>query len=207
MSATSSLFNVMFTFSDSLLYPVTLILMLMVVHALVLIGEFLSEYSRRHRNVKELESCCTDIREHARKGTLEKAAVPLRALKQNSMVTNFSKDAAEKLEKGNFKTIGWLSQDYEIRMAKRLEQTRIVATTAPMLGLMGTLIPLGPALMGLAEGNLGQLASNLMIAFATTVVGLFAASIAYVLTQIRKRWYWQDMTDIDYIIDTLEGDE
>ena len=207
MSATSSLFNIMFTFSDSLLYPVVLILMLMVVHALVLIGEFLSEYSRRHRNVKELESCCTDIREHARNGTLEKAAVPLRALKQNSMVTNFSKDAAEKLEKGNFKTIGWLSQDYEIRMAKRLEQTRIVATTAPMLGLMGTLIPLGPALMGLAEGNLGQLASNLMIAFATTVVGLFAASIAYVLTQIRKRWYWQDMTDIDYIIDTLEGDE
>ena len=43
-----------------------------------------------------------------------------------------------------------------------------------------------------------------MIAFATTVVGLFAARLGYVLTQIRRRWYWEDMSDIDYILDTIE---
>jgi biopolymer transport protein ExbB/TolQ len=73
-----------------------------------------------------------------------------------------------------------------------------------MLGLMGTLIPLGPALVALSQGDVVQLAHNLMIAFATTVVGLFASSVAYILTQIRKRWYWQDMADIDYILDTIE---
>jgi biopolymer transport protein ExbB/TolQ len=103
--------------------------------------------------------------------------------------------------------IEWLSQEYEIRMAKRLEQTRIVATISPMLGLMGTLIPLGPALIGLSQGDIEQLANNLMIAFATTVIGLFAGTIGYVLTQVRKRWYWQDMADIDYILDTLEVGE
>jgi len=72
---------------------------------------------------------------------------------------------------------------------------------------MGTLIPLGPALIGLSQGDIVQLANNLMIAFATTVVGLFAGSISYVLTQVRKRWYWQDMADIDYILDSLEAKE
>jgi biopolymer transport protein ExbB/TolQ len=123
------------------------------------------------------------------------------------MVTSFAISAAEYLEKNMIPAIEWLSQEYEIRMAKRLEQTRIVATIAPMLGLMGTLIPLGPALIGLSQGDIEQLASNLMIAFATTVIGLFAGTIGYVLTQIRKRWYWQDMADIDYILDTLEAGE
>ncbi len=204
MDINSSLSSILYTFSASLLYPVMIILLLMVVHALILIGEFLSEYARRHRDVKNLESCCSEVKEHIEKAAFGKAALSLRNIEQNFMVTGFAKAAAEQLEKGTVATTEWISQEYEIMMAKRLEQTRIVATIAPMLGLMGTLIPLGPALIGLSQGNIEQLANNLMIAFATTVVGLFAGTIAYVLTQVRKRWYWQDMADIDYILDTLE---
>ena len=69
---------------------------------------------------------------------------------------------------------------------------------------MGTLIPLGPALMGLAEGDVEQLATNLVLAFATTVLGLFAGSIGFVLTMIRRRWYQQDLNDIEYILDACE---
>jgi biopolymer transport protein ExbB/TolQ len=69
---------------------------------------------------------------------------------------------------------------------------------------MGTLIPLGPALMGLAEGNVEQLASNLVIAFATTVLGLFSGAIGFVLTAIRRRWYQQDINDIECILDVFE---
>lgn len=204
MDATSSLFGILYTFSASLLYPVIIILLGLVVYSLTLIGEFLSEYAKRHRDVSNFENCCLDMREHISKGAFSKAADSLRNIKQNFMVTDFAMSAAEHIEKDQIAAIEWLSQDCEIRMAKRLEQTRIVATIAPMLGLMGTLIPLGPALIGLSQGNIEQLASNLMIAFATTVVGLFAGTIAYVLTQVRKRWYWQDMADIDYILDTLE---
>jgi biopolymer transport protein ExbB/TolQ len=204
MDINSSLSSILYTFSASLLYPVMIILLLMVVHALILIGEFLSEYAKRHRDAKNLESCCSEVKEHIEKAAFGKAALSLRNIRQNFMVTGFAKAAAEHLEKGTVATTEWISQEYEIMMSKRLEQTRIVATIAPMLGLMGTLIPLGPALIGLSQGNIEQLASNLMIAFATTVVGLFAGSIAYVLTQVRKRWYWQDMVDIDYILDTLE---
>jgi Biopolymer transport proteins len=93
---------------------------------------------------------------------------------------------------------------YEIKMMKRTEKTRIITTVGPMLGLMGTLIPLGPALIGLTSGDIETLATNLVIAFATTVVGLFSAGISFCLTTVRNRWYWQDMMDIDYILDSLE---
>lgn len=204
MVISSSLNGILYTFSASLLYPVIIVLLGLTAHSLILIGEFLSEYARRHRDVRNLETCCLDVREQVGKGAFTKAADSLRDLRQNFMVTAFAKSAADHVEKSTMASIEWLSQEYEIMMAKRLEQTRIIATIAPMLGLMGTLIPLGPALIGLSQGNIEQLANNLMIAFATTVVGLFAGTIGYVLTQVRKRWYWQDMADIDYILDTLE---
>ena len=207
MDATASIFGILYTFSSSLLYPVVIILLLLVVFSLMLIGEFLSEYAKRNRDVKNLEKCCTEIRLEIEKSDFDAAADSLRGMKQNTMVTNFTQDSAKHLEKNMIPSIEWLAQEYEIKMAKRLEQTRIVATISPMLGLMGTLIPLGPALIGLSSGNIAQLADNLMIAFATTVVGLFAGTVGYVLTQVRKRWYWQDMADIDYILDTLEVDK
>ncbi|WP_406657980.1 MotA/TolQ/ExbB proton channel family protein [Methanolobus sp. ZRKC2] len=207
MDTTSSLFGILYTFSSSLLYPVVIILLILVLFSLILIGEFLSEYAKRNRDMNNLENCCLEVRNNLAEKSFETAATALRDVKQNFMVTSFATEAATHLEKNTIPAIEWLSQEYEIKMAKRLEQTRIVATIAPMLGLMGTLIPLGPALIGLSQGDIVQLANNLMIAFATTVVGLFAGTIAYVLTQVRKRWYWQDMVDIDYILDTLEVGE
>jgi biopolymer transport protein ExbB/TolQ len=207
MDATSSLFGILYTFSASLLYPVIIILLLLVVLSLSLIGEFMSEYAKRNRDVNNLELCCMEVREQVKEGSFTTAAQSLRNIKQNFIVTGFANSAADHLEKNMIPAIEWLSQESEVRMAKRLEQTRIIATIAPMLGLMGTLIPLGPALIGLSQGDIVQLANNLMIAFATTVVGLFAGSIGYVLTQVRKRWYWQDMIDIDYILDTIEVQE
>lgn len=207
MDATSSLFGILYTFSASLLYPVIIVLILLAIFSLMLIGEFLSEYSKRHRDIENLELCCNSVRENLGQEKYEKAAASLRNVKQNFMVNDFSAAAADHVEKKMISAIEWLSQEYEIKMAKRLEQTRIVATISPMMGLMGTLIPLGPALIGLSQGDIEQLANNLMIAFATTVIGLFAGSIGYVLTQVRKRWYWQDMADIDYVLDSLEVSE
>lgn len=204
MEVSSYIFDVLYTFSASLLYPVVITLILLAVYSLMLIGEFVSEFARRHRDIENLELCCNSTHEHLKNKDMEKAASSLRLVKQNFLVKAFAIDSANHIEKNNLISIERLAQDYEIKMAKRLEQTRIVATISPMVGLMGTLIPLGPALIGLSQGDIEQLANNLMIAFATTVIGLFAGSISYVLTQVRKRWYWQDMADIDYILDTME---
>jgi biopolymer transport protein ExbB/TolQ len=90
---------------------------------------------------------------------------------------------------------------------KELERTKAMVRLGPMLGLMGTLIPMGPALLALTQGDIDTLASSLIYAFGTTVLGLLVAMIAYVVTTIRQRWYDQDMDDIRYICEMLFGGE
>jgi len=97
-----------------------------------------------------------------------------------------------------------LLQDYELRISKEFEKLRLIVKLAPMLGLMGTLIPLGPALMGLSAGNIQQLATNLTVAFSTTVLGLFSSGIAYAILLIKRRWYMQDLSDMEYVVEVLK---
>jgi biopolymer transport protein ExbB/TolQ len=192
MDTSTVIFETLYWISYALLYPVILLLMAFVVWSLALAGEFISEYTRRYRDVTGLDELCrkTDVSN-------------LRNGKQTFFVSAFMRDLADQIERKVF-TFDRLFGDCEIAMAKKLETTRLLATVGPMLGLMGTLIPLGPALMGLAEGNVEQLASNLVIAFATTVLGLFSGAIGFSLTMIRRRWYQQDINDIECILDAFE---
>ena len=79
----------------------------------------------------------------------------------------------------------------------------MLARVGPMFGLMGTLIPMGPALIGLASGNIQQLASNLVIAFSTTVIGILVGVICYSISMVKRRWYAQDLSDMEYIVELL----
>jgi len=98
-----------------------------------------------------------------------------------------------------------LLQEYEFYTLKRLERTRVLVRIGPMLGLMGTLIPLSPALIGLATGNTSQLAVNLTTAFSVTVIGLLIGGIAFVISIVRDRMYAQDISDMEYLLELLEG--
>ncbi|HBP89462.1 MAG TPA: MotA/TolQ/ExbB proton channel family protein [Nitrospirales bacterium] len=78
---------------------------------------------------------------------------------------------------------------FEQMARRRLERTDILTRVSPMLGLMGTLIPLGPGLSGLGQGDLSILTSAVTVAFDTTVLGLLAGIIGFVLGRLRRRWY------------------
>jgi biopolymer transport protein ExbB/TolQ len=93
--------------------------------------------------------------------------------------------------------------DYEYRHLRRLERTRILVRFGPALGLMGTLIPLSPALSGLAHGNVTALTSNLQVAFSVTVTGLLIGALAFSISLIRDRLYGQDYSDVQYVAATL----
>lgn len=97
-----------------------------------------------------------------------------------------------------------LLNDVELEAARRLERTRVLVRIGPMLGLMGTLIPISPALVALAQGDVQTLADNLVIAFSTTVVGLLIGGIAYFISTVRDRLYTQDVSDIEYALELLE---
>ncbi|WP_372865208.1 MotA/TolQ/ExbB proton channel family protein [Spongiibacter sp.] len=72
---------------------------------------------------------------------------------------------------------------------RRIERADFITRLAPMLGLMGTLIPLGPGLAALGEGELSILTTAMIVAFDTTVVGLLVGMVGFVLGRLRRRWY------------------
>jgi len=80
---------------------------------------------------------------------------------------------------------------------RRIQRADVLTRIGPMLGLMGTLIPLGPGLAALGRGDLEILATAMMVAFDTTVLGLLAGVLGFVLGRLRRQWY-------DRLLDQLE---
>ena len=92
-------------------------------------------------------------------------------------------------------------EDLESEVAVSLSKLTWITRIGPMLGLMGTLIPLGPALTGLATGDLTTLSSNLVLAFTTTVTGVFIGCAGFTMGLIRRNWYDRDISDLEYILE------
>ena len=82
---------------------------------------------------------------------------------------------------------------------KRIERADFVTRLAPMLGLMGTLIPLGPGLAALGDGNVKILSTAMSVAFDTTVLGLLCGMIGFVIARLRRRWYDRALTQMEQV--------
>ena len=80
---------------------------------------------------------------------------------------------------------------------KKLENVRNVSRIAPMMGLIATLIPLGPALKALTDGNIQGMSDGLILAFSGVTLGLIAASLTYWIGNIKKRWYADELHIIE----------
>lgn len=80
---------------------------------------------------------------------------------------------------------------------RRIDRADLIARMGPMLGLMGTLIPLGPGLAALGRGELDVLAQAVTVAFNTTVLGLLAGIIGFLLGRLRRRWYDAAMDQLE----------
>ena len=205
MDATSGIIGAMFMISNSLLYPVIIILLGLVAWSLISIGQLISEYASRSRDIAKLKVGCRDAKKYMQMQDYKKAAEVLRSSGSNDFLRSFLNDLTEPLKENKFAIEAEkLLQDYELRIAKELEKARLVVKLGPMFGLMGTLIPLGPALMGLTAGNIQQLATNLVVAFSTTVLGLLSGGIAYTISLVKKRWYTQDLSDMEYVVEVLK---
>jgi hypothetical protein len=90
-----------------------------------------------------------------------------------------------------------LSEDeLDLRAHKLLESGRIASRVTPMLGLVATMIPMGPALKSLSDGNLAQVSQNLTVAFSAVILALIAASITFWVVNVRRRWLAEEMLEI-----------
>ena len=89
------------------------------------------------------------------------------------------------------------SEALQLRILKLLEPLRISTRTAPMLGLVATMIPLAPALLALGDGDLGAVGENLVVAFAAVIIALISASITFFVLTVRRRWLLGSLHELE----------
>ena len=188
--------NLLYWLSTGLLVPVIIFLLFFFAKSLLMIGGFYGVYMGRMKiNVKlnkELELMSIDE-------FIE--TIPKKDKKSGQLVIflNRIKEAPQRpvvLDK--------ILGDYEIVADKEIGQSKILVKIGPMLGLMGTLIPMGPALVGLATGDISSMASNMQVAFATTVVGIIIGAIGFITLQVKQRWVASDMNLLEYVVESIK---
>lgn len=87
--------------------------------------------------------------------------------------------------------------DLEAIAVQRLETLRIATRVGPMLGLVATMIPMGPALMALSDGRLQEVSRNLTIAFSAVILALVASAVTYWIVSVRRRWLATELAGIE----------
>ena len=186
--------DILYWISTGLLVPVIILLIFFFGRALLLVGSFFGQYMAPRRTAallrKELDGLrdnVSSLSEH-----LPKKNPSLAVTYMNRLLRADSTAMRQRL-----------LSDFEIEADKDLAVSKTLGKMGPMLGLMGTLIPMGPALVGLSTGDIASMAYNMQVAFATTVVGLFAAAIGFVTEQVKQRWYLQEMTDLEFVAELL----
>ena len=178
--------SLLYSLSSAFLWPALLAILGLFLYCAYLVGQALSETLDRKANKSEFRRLY--------------AATPSRErflqCRWKLEVGRFRQAASgppQQLEKA--------VADLENDMRKRVERLAILSRAGPMLGLVGTLIPLQPALAGLAAGNVQAMAANLLIGFTTTVLGLIVGGTAFAVSTVVRHWYRQDLTEIHYLLE------
>ena len=189
--------DVLYWISTGLLVPVIVLLILFFLRALLLIGSFFGQYLTMRKNERFLKEKMDSL-------TADGIAEFENSLpeKSNSLVMIYLHKIIN--SKNSPAHIQRLVSDFEVAADKDLGISKTMTKMGPMLGLMGTLIPMGPALVGLAAGDIASMAYNMQVAFATTVVGLFVSATGFVTQQIKQRWYLQDMINLEFYTELLK---
>ena len=89
------------------------------------------------------------------------------------------------------------SADLELKIMKQLEPLRLTSRSAPLFGLVATLIPMGPALLALSENDTASVGSNMIVAFSGVTLALVAAALSFITLNIRRRWLFEELRDIE----------
>ncbi|MGI6142635.1 MAG: MotA/TolQ/ExbB proton channel family protein [bacterium] len=189
MTLLTPLKDVLHVIASALLIPTIVILLLLLAAAAVELGGLLVEILMERRRVRVDVAGLLAAFQGQGTGTIReeigRSLLPRRQKKALAELVDNSHLPAPSL-----RALARRLLDREERHYARItDRTDLVARLAPMFGLMGTLIPLGPGLIGLGQGNTKALADSLLIAFDTTVAGLAAAGVAYAISRLRKRWY------------------
>lgn len=200
----ATLTNALNVISQSLLIPVIIFLLIFALYATITLGGLIYEFIHRRRapnvNIKELIyeiSIATDyenIRNTIRGSNLLENHKNI--LVEIASSSSLAKESRIALARN-------LIEKEEDRIEKIIGKTDVITRVGPTIGLMGTLIPMGPGLAALGTGDIVVLSEAIIVAFDTTVVGVAAGSIAYIISKVRRIWYDDYSSNLDSLSDTI----
>jgi biopolymer transport protein ExbB/TolQ len=190
--------------SQSLTIPVLIILLVIVIISIITLGGAIAEYtSRRKVPVGTIRDLIYEINRadsvESLKNVINNAKIPkaqkkvLAEIAASSELGDASREALARK----------LFEFEEEKTMSNLQKTDIITRIGPTLGLMGTLIPMGPGLAALGAGDINTLASSLTVAFNTTIVGIGSGALCYFIGKVRSGWYDRYLSDLDALIDAV----
>ncbi len=189
--------------SSGLQIPTIIILILLILLTIVMLGSFLAELITERKSLKlNIPKLVDDLQGKSTSEMKDVIASSSLLTRQKTAVqelvsrVTYPEDTREALARQ-------LISDEEARYGKIVKITDLTARVAPMFGLMGTLIPLGPGLIALGEGDAATLSESLLIAFDTTVAGLISGAISFIVSGFRKGWYEEYMIGLETIMETV----
>lgn len=200
IQGTETLSSFIHIVSESLLTPVMILIVVGLIVVILCIGGLINErISRKAISSEESESLVRDVSFSQSHSEIEKHI-------EESNLFDFQKNVLVKI--ANNYDIGSearkalaseLISAEETKLIKSTNKTDVLVRVGPILGLLGTLIPLGPGLAALGSGDIVTLAEALTVAFDTTVTGLVIGALAYLVSKFKKQWYESDLIVLETI--------
>lgn len=186
--------------SESLLTPVIVLLVISIIIVILSFGGLINEFISR----KPIKS--KDLEDLVRRVSFSTDVNQMKDEINNSDLFDYQKEIltriAENYDIGPDARKALASElisDQETKLIKRTNKTDILVRVGPSLGLLGTLIPLGPGLAALGTGDITTLAQSLTIAFDTTVTGLTVGALSFLISKYKKQWYEVELIDVETV--------
>jgi len=182
----------LFGIANSLLIPDVILLIFFFVRALIMLGGTYSQFMIRRKNSQLLDDTIKELR--------PEGIGQLRSLlpeKPNALFTKYLTDLLSHPATEEY--ADFIISHYETEAAKDVNLSRLLTKLGPVLGLIGTLISMSPALVGLSTGDISGMAYNMQVVFSATVVGLVISAVGLFTQQLKSRWYAKDVNRLDYV--------
>lgn len=181
-----------FGIANSLLIPDIILLIFFFIRALILLGSTYNQFMVRRKVNRHLAMAIKELQPSG-----VDALRDLLPKKHDSLFTEYMADLLT--HPSNDAYTDYLITHYETEVAKDVNLSRLLTKLGPVLGLIGTLISMSPALVGLSTGDISGMAYNMQVVFSATVVGLVISAVGLFTQQLKTRWYAKDVNNLDYV--------
>jgi biopolymer transport protein ExbB/TolQ len=194
--------NTLRTVASALQTPVAVILLLLLALTVVMLGTLIAEgFTERLRLKAKLPQLADELKAGARplaeiigdSGLLRRQRAALLEVTRHPDLTPAMRESM---------AVNLLSAERE-HYEGIVRITDLIARLGPMFGLLGTLIPLGPGIIALGRGDTYTLSTSLLTAFDTTIAGLVAAAVAFLISAVRKKWYARYLAGLEMSMECL----